>query len=888
MIPNQSTQAVATRKSGNSCPVVLEQQESPYSETKGMTISHMSLGEYSYIRRKEDIDCTCSFWKCASERCEIQSDLVVGDGQQSAHITQETTQFIDESTGLKVGVDEQIVRETLTDQTQNLDLVRFLSRPVRIAQFTWNESDAVGTTHTYNPWQLFFNDARIKYKVNNFAFIQCKLKLKVLINASPFYYGAMIGSYIPNPGLTPSTIQNDTGTRYFIPLSQRPHMWIYAQGSKADEMTLPFFYHRNWLNIQSSADLANMGLIDFVNYTTLQSANGVTGVGVSVQVYAWAEDVQLSGPSVGLAMQGDDEYGQGAVSGPASAVARGARWFENIPVIGRFATATRIGAGAIGAIASLFGFTNVPVIADHQPYRPVAFPQLASTEIGHPVEKLTVDAKNELTVDPVVLGLPNDDELAIKHICMKESYLTTASWKTSNSVDDILFSSNVTPTMFDNDGATQSKAYQIPMCWIAQLFRHWRGDIIFRFKFVASPYHKGRIRISYDPTSDIITDAISQTVVSTTIIDLGEETDYEIRIPYQQATAFQGVRTGLSTSSIGWSTSLTPPFSHQTNRDNGMITLRVQTVLTAPEATSNVPILVFVRAAENIEFANPGEVSDTSYFQVQGDAVYGDPKTIIAGTAASRPLEERYLVNFGERIVSLRQLLRRQSLVSVDMMPLNSTDYHQIYTQRFTKYPPCYGYDPNGTDSAFGLVAPASTFKYNFVNVIPWNYIAPAFVGQRGSIQYTFNVDSVVPLNHARVYRQPNFTGNNFNNSSTQAIRGTNSSIKRFYKVRCPAGASGHAITNQITNAGLVVQCPNYSQYRYMTTKPGAFTAPSIADNGDLDAYVLELATTPSTQPVVNAVAKIWKYAGIGTDYGLYFFLNVPTVWIYSVVPNSN
>jgi hypothetical protein len=887
MIPNRSTQASA-RTSGESCSVVLEQRVSPYSETKGMAISHMSLGEYTYIRRQEDIDCTCSLWKCASERCEIQGDVVVEDGHQSAHLTQETTQFIDESTGLRVGVDEQIVRETLTDQTQNLDLVRFLSRPVRIAQFTWSESDAIGTTYSYNPWQLFFNDARIKYKINNFAFLQCKLKIKVLINASPFYYGAMIGAYIPNQGFTPSTIQNDTATRYFIPLSQRPHMWIYAQGSKADEITLPFFYHKNWLNIQSSADLANMGQLDFVNYTTLASANGAVGVGVSVQVYAWAEDVQLSGPSVGLAMQGDDEYGQGAVSGPASAVARGARWFENIPIIGRFATATRIGAGAIGAIASLFGFTNVPVISDHQPYRPVAFPQLASTEIGHPVEKLTVDSKNELTVDPCVLGLPNDDELTIKHLCTRESYLTTATWKTTNSVDDILFSSNVTPTMFDNDGAAQSKVYQIPLCWIAQMFKHWRGDIIFRFKFIASPYHKGRVRISYDPSSNIIADAISQTVVSTTIVDLGEETDCEIRIPYQQATAFQQVRPGLTTSSIGWSTSLTPPFSHNPILDNGMITVRVQTVLTAPVVTSEVPILVFVRGAENIEFANPAELIDTSYFQVQADAVYGDPKTVVAGTAPSRPLEERYLVNFGERIVSLRQLLRRQSLLSVSMMPLDSTDYHQLYTERFTKYPPCYGYDPNGTDSAFGIVAPLSTFKFNYNNVTPWNWLAPAFVGQRGSIQYTFNIDSVVPLNHARVYRNTQNIGANSNNSSVQLTRGTNSSIKRFYKLRCPAGASGHAITNQVTNAGLVVQCPNYSKFRYMTTTPGAYTRPTSNDGGDIDAYVLELATTPSTEPKVNAVAKIWKYTGIGTDYGLYFFLNVPTVWIYSIAPLAN
>jgi hypothetical protein len=289
---------------------------------------------------------------------------------------------------MTAGIDRPYDGISAGDQTEAMDFVKFLSRPVRIANFTWNESDAVGTSHTYSPWQLFFNDARVKYKLNNFAFIQCKLKIKVLINASPFYYGAMYMGYQPLPNLTPSTIQNDTGTRYLIPYSQRPHLWIYPQGNEAGEMTLPFFYHRNFINAQLSQEFADMGQLTFLNYTTLQSANGVSSSGVSIAIYAWAEDVKLSGPSVGLALQ-SDEYGEGCVSAPASAIANAASWFEDIPIIGKFATATRIGASAVSTIASMFGFTNVPVIADTQPYRPEPFPKMANTDIGFPVEKLT-------------------------------------------------------------------------------------------------------------------------------------------------------------------------------------------------------------------------------------------------------------------------------------------------------------------------------------------------------------------------------------------------------------------------------------------------------------------------------------------------------------------
>lgn len=819
----------------------------------------------------------------------LQADVITGEGHQAGTTVVENTQFLDEAEGLRVGVDVAYDGISAMDQTEAVDLAKFLSRPVRIASFTWNETDAVGTAHTYSPWNLFFNDARVKYKVNNFAFIQCKLKLKVLINASPFYYGAMLGAYAPAIGVTPTTIVNDSGTRYFIPYSQRPRMWIFPQGSKADEMTLPFFWNKNWLNIQSASELTNMGQISFFNFTALASANGVTGAGVTVQVYAWAEDVKLSGPSVGLAMQ-SDEYGTGVVSAPASAIASGAKWFENIPIIGRFATATRLGASAVSSIASLFGWTNVPVISDIMPYRPSAFPQLASTTIGFPAEKLTVDPKNELTVDPSVLGISPDDELVISTLAGKESYLCTATWATTNSVDDILFSSTVCPGLYDNDNGTYPKAYLTPMCWLAQLFKNWRGDIIFRFKFVATPFHKGRVRISFDPSGysgeNIISDAVSQNVVMTQIIDLGEESDVEVRLPYQQATAFLQCRDDVTAAQIQWSTSTSPSFLHDPSFDNGTITLRVQTQLTAPVATAPVPVLVFVRAAENIEFADPCAPGNFSVYSIQSD-VYGSPTTVHAGQPAD-PHAERYLVNFGERIVSLRQLLRRQSLLNTLGDSADTTDAYRILKYRFNRYPLYFGYDPNGINSAKGIAVPGSNFPFNFCNTTPYNWLAPAFVAQRGSMQWTFNVDTTNQVRHVRVYRDNQTTTAGALTTAALASKGTQSAQASFFVQNTTSGASGQALTNQYTNAGLTVQLPNYTRFRWQTTNPANTTVLSSADGMAYDAHALEISTAPSSEQNSAASQVVWCYVGAGTDFGLYFFLNVPTLYVFTGYPTPN
>lgn len=840
------------------------------------------------------VGCECD--ACWTRCCEVQSDLISAPASVGSHLQKETVAFHDEAIGMRAGIDEGYDGVSAMDQTQDIDFVKFLSRPVRIANFTWNEADAIGTTQTFNPWQLYFNDARVKYKLNNFAFVQCKLKIKVLINASPFYYGAMLMSYQPLTGLTPSTIVNDTGTRYFIPYSQRPHIWIYPQGNEGGEMTLPYFNQRNWINAQSAQAFTDMGQLKFINYTSLLSANGAVGTGVTVAVYAYAEDVKLSGPSVGLATQSmvvqSDEYGQGPISAPATAIANAASWFEDIPIIGRFATATRVGASAVSSIASLFGFTNVPVIDNTAPYRPEAFPKMASTEIGFPVEKLTLDPKNELTIDPSILGLPSDDEMVISHLASRESYLTTATWSSADAVDKILFSTNVNPFQFDNDAQVQSKLYLTPMGWIASLFEHWRGDIILRFRVIASPFHKGRLRISFDPSGyageNIISDGVSTNVVFTSIVDLGDTGDVEFRIPYQQATAFLVTRNDFSSSGIQWSTSAAPTFNYNGLYDNGTITLRVLTTLTAPLATTSVSVLVFARAAENLEFANPRTVPLHSTFQVQSDS-FPETDTIpsqVLGTGIRQPDADRYLINFGESVKSLRQLMRRTSLLGVSTFTTNTTNDYVINQKRFMKIPPDYGYDPTGLNSAKGLVVPGSNFGFNYVNKTPLTWIMPAFIGYRGSTIWTFNANNKAENGHVRVWRS-NQSGINITEQTISASKGTNSANASFFLRNCDSGAAGQALTNQLTNAGLSVLCPNYGRMRFQSTSLVNSSSPQSADDSQFDEFVLEVVTDGVSGPD-NKGLKLWTYNSIGTDFGLHFFLNVPTLWIYSAIPTAN
>lgn len=834
---------------------------------------------YTCYMCKKTKHCTESFGGFDYTKFDMQSQ---DQEMETVAETLQTVTFNDtgkgDSDGFSVDYDDLVS----ADAAEGAGLAEFLSRPVRIHSFTWNESDAIGTTQTIRPWHLFFNNTNVKFRTNNFGFIRCNLKIKVMINASPFYYGSMRVAYQPLPTFVPTTIINDAAQRWFIPLSQRPGIWLSPEKNEGGEMILPFFYHKNWLEIQNAVDFTDFGLLNFVNYTQLDSANGTTGTGVSIQVYAWAEDVHISGPSVGLAMQSQDEYGQGPVSRIASTVGSVAGALKKIPVIGKFATATEIGAKAIGGIAKLFGFTNVPVIENVMPYKPNAFPPLASTEIGYPVEKLTLDAKNELSIDPGVLGLPAEDELAISYIAQKESYLTSFNWTGTDAIDTLKFTSLVTPWLLDNDGvANQTKFYMTPMAHVSYPFRHWRGDIIFKFKFIASKYHKGRVRISFDPQGYTATNlqntVITSGIVYTQIVDLETDTEVEFRIPYQQAVSWLLLDDGLTDKL--WATGTSPGLTLDDTKRNGLITLRVLTVLTSPQAISSIPVQVFVRAADNFELANPSEFpSNFTPFAIQSqDEVMGD--------ATTEYVPERYRVNFGECVRSLRPLMRRSNYHTTLWINGAVTDAWRELLYNFTRFPKYYGYDPAGIDSAKGTLVPASNFPFSFNQATIYNWMAPAYLGQRGSTHWTFNVDAPGTLKQMLVTRRTrNWPGTTISQFTNTVL--SQASASRSATVQVGSTAPGAAITNQLTNAGLTVSCPNYTQYKFQSTTPARVTVPASAsatnDGSYNDWYSLFLSSyiPPTGVPNPYGNGRVCGYFGVGTDFNLYWYLNTPVFYI--------
>jgi hypothetical protein len=214
-----------------------------------------------------------------------------------------------------------------------------------------------------------------------------------------------------------------------------------------------------------------------------------------------------------------------------------------------------------------------------------------------------------------------------------------------------------------------------------------------------------------------------------------------------------------------------------------------------------------------------------------------------------------------------------------------------MYKHAFGKLPLYYGFDPNGVHSAVKLIG-SGNYNFNFVHNTPFHWIAPAFIGYRGSGMWHFNVDGINPT--SLLVTRTNQLGMVASETKTSTTAGTISNNSRFYLTRISQTHGGMALTNQNTNAGLSVLCPNYTSYKFQSTKPGNTSLPpstKTANNYDgaaYDSFMLSVLANDSISSNSTVNYRLQKYWGIGTDFNLFFFLNVPTFYRIVNMPTAN
>jgi hypothetical protein len=714
------------------------------------------------------------------------------------------------------------------DATDDVSLAEFLSRPVRIHEFTWT---VAGTNLglVLNPWKKFLEDTRVYDKFNHYKLLSGKLRVKFMLNGTAFHYGRLLIDYQP---LKDDIVANSYDTltmdgKYvladFVGATQRPHVMLDPSNNQGAELSLPFMFYKNKFNTVNG-DYYFIGRLVYSEIADLGHVNSSGAVtDLTVTTYAWMEDVKLTTPTgmsaydqafafrsatpsskipptyVPLQQEllepqsGIDEYGKGPISRVAGTVANVASRFTNIPMLRNYAMATQLGATAIGNIATLFGY-SAPVDFSFTHVHPKAKKGIAVCNDMDDVDKLTVDAKQELTLDPSTVGLNNVDELNINYIAGRESFLTRCVWADTFASDTCLFSAVVDPgIVVKYTDISNDEENHLPPCSFAALpFRYWRGSLKYRFTVVCSRFHKGRLKICWDPYALPLVGAPYPNTTFTTIVDISDTTDFVVVVGWGASTSYRDVMPGVILSqddmfTTSGTVSPASPVTYQYSAapyGNGAIALYVENILTtSSDVAEDIQILVSISAGDDFELAVPSDrysarMRLTSVDNLDGptrtpldpqslqlldpQSGYGLPddssgqekpnQSFEAMKTDSDPLgapeithmggkhelsDNTNKVFYGEVIRSMRTLLKRYS--RHEKIPVNITgtsgEVIDVYCKR-RNMPFVPGYTSEGINAVRPQLLPLTFGRYMHGYLPFVRYISLAYVGWRGSLRY--------------------------------------------------------------------------------------------------------------------------------------------------------
>jgi len=782
-------------------------------------------------------------------------------------------------------------------KTSDATLGSFLGRPTRLADYQW----AVGQPffQRFNPWAMFLNDPRVAEKIANFELYRSKLHVKIIISGTGFHYGRSLVSYNPYFGFDELTVERNFLEVDLIAASQKPHFFLNPTNNSGGQLDLPFFWPKNYLSL-SETDRNDMGEMTIKSMQPLQHSNEGDDP-VTITVYAWASDVVLTMPTSlttltalnytpqsGM-MNSGDEYGKGIVSGPASAVAHAAGQLKTVPAIAPYARATEMVAKGVGSLATHWGYSRPPIVTDIIQQKPTPAGNMSNTDAADAVMKLSLDSKQELTIDSRTVGLDGEDLMDIPRYCQRESYLTQFTMNTVQGPDALLWNTRVTPLLF---GVNGTEIHPTPMAHMSTVFNKWQGTIKYRFQAVKSNFHKGKILLRWDPRANDT--AIQYNTVYSRVIDLAECDDFEICVGWGQASPF--LTCGKMNTTEEFYSSSSRLLNNTNGQYNGVLEVAVVNSLVSPSIDSPIQFNVFVSACDDLKFGEVATDKMKAYglwptppppFRsqytpqsgiVDAAAISGtsegatdaptnpDPIAPIAQTSAV--MDQTLNVFFGESPKSVRELLRRYILHRVDVRTApdqtGNVKLLRLNDKGLGLFP---GWDPNGID-----VEASQPCNITIPTFAQW--FMPCYAGWRGSTRtkYMFsgNADTKPVVTRVGFSSLPRYS------ESASTFDDVAFATKRLTAASSPLSAGGSATTNLGINDTIEVEVPFYNGVRFQSARQptGNFV------NGCHSARVeTALYKTSTSAKFLDSAAAIASWKSVGEDFTLFFFTGCPIIY---------
>lgn len=748
---------------------------------------------------------------------------------------------------------EQALLMSGTDAREH-SIKDFLERPIPLWNGEWSTSNAqFSTLATVEIPDGVISYAMYKEKLSGFLGLRAGLKFRLQINSQPFQAGRLRLAWVPYYKYLGKRTQIwDAQTEAsFVSRSTLPGVEIDVSTATECEFHVPYVSPQLYYNLTTGEGY--WGKLYVMVYSPLVDPTG--GGKVDCNLWFSFEDVQLGFPTGApaatsslspVAQVGKEEKNMELSRTFSTASAKFASALRSVPPVPFLDSIIQPAAWAsdtLSEVLKLFGLskpesTNIPNYVKSNPLQ--FMPNSDGVNLSHNLSLLAGNSI-ELMPDMTSCGI---DEMSLLHLASTPSYIGHFTWSTTQTNGTSLFTYNVSPN--DSISAGSSANYFVPsmLQFTTSAFTFWRGSIDLTFKFVKTKFHSGRVRL-YFQAGDPSFRTSNRNYNYSQVVDLRSEDIVKFRIPYISTKPW--MLTDAAYNSVG-----SYPFI------TGVVKMEVLNELMATSTvSSSIDVLVEVSAGPDYELAGPRSpyitpvIVTTPPASLMGRLTARSEQPAANATKAVRAQigqeepredEQAELVNkdqlgakrnvaewinvlamHGERVLSVRQLVKRSSFVDtinsstgVDLL-VAPFQFDVNYT-RTSNTPPGSYKTQNYLSHFLNLYA----FWRGGVNIkiIPQDQITSKF-----RVTATFNLSNDSPPTYPAVTDVIQVTP-----TAVQAVNGS--------------GGPEQIIINDLEGC-IDVTCPYYSQYHMSPITDYTFRDVNV-QLGLFPPYLVRLRNMPS------------------------------------------
>jgi len=574
----------------------------------------------------------------------------------------------------------------------------FLAKPYNYMQGNFTNTDIATTFGQFATSLPLRTNAMFVDKLSGVMSLRYTTVVTLQVNATRFQQGRYILAFIPTGGaeFNPATTSqmtnwNDMHRANKCQVTQLHHVELDLNTDTSVQLRIPYqgaFPALCWNPTSNLEYFGDPGQVFIYPYSPLAAAAGELEAGFTLWVHY--EDVEVFGNTIPNATTRptnarveaqsgftprnrvgrnirknvdifqQEQDSKKPLSGGLRLVSEGTEELSKVPLLssvaGPISWVTKMASNA----ASSLGWSKPNINDKLCRMNRFPHPYIANEDQPDDSQPLSLFSDNHIGVTPGFSAV-DTDELSINYLKSIFGYWNEVQWPLSATQGTLLMSGLLDPwDMRCVPYSTATAEYQhTPVSFAASFFQRYSGGFVIKIKVIKTEFHSGRLLFAFNPYESACFDgtiAYADTpYLHKTILDVREQNEFTIEVPYVSITPWRDVGT-LSTDN-------TAPY--------GSWALFVLDELVAPETVSNYATILFeVAGAPDLKFSVPratlrcpmipATLQMGSLFNAESDAnpTLNDVSTV-GGTIRGEISYDKEEHCVGEAITSLRSLLKR-------------------------------------------------------------------------------------------------------------------------------------------------------------------------------------------------------------------------------------